>query len=87
MGLQVRRGNWKTSSVTECLRLRAAPLLSGTYTEAIGTELFSATAELSRVAGWAAFDSGRHEEAQRRFVQALRLARAAGDVQAEVFGA
>ncbi|MFE4551831.1 hypothetical protein [Streptomyces sp. NPDC056785] len=22
-------GNWKTSSVTECLRLRAAPLLSG----------------------------------------------------------
>lgn len=78
-------GNWKASSVTECLRLRAAPLLSGTYTEAIGTELFSATAELSRVAGWAAFDSGRHEEAQRRFVQALRLARAAGDVQAGAY--
>lgn len=74
-------GNWKTSSVTECLRLRAAPLLSGTYTEAIGRELFSATAELSRVAGWAAFDAGRHEEAQRHFVQALRLSRAAGDVQ------
>ncbi|MET8411145.1 sporulation protein [Streptomyces sp. NPDC005195] len=78
-------GNWKTSSVTECLRLRAAPLLSGTYTEAVGKELFSATAELSRVAGWAAFDSGRHEEAQRRFVQALRLARAAGDVQAGAY--
>lgn len=75
-------GNWKTSSVTECLRLRAAPLLSGTYTEAIGKELFSATAELSRVVGWSAFDIGQHEAAQRHFVQALRLARAAGDIQA-----
>ncbi len=74
-------GNWKTSSVTECLRLRAAPLLSGTYTETIGKELFSATAELSRVVGWSAFDIGQHEAAQRHFVQALRLARAAGDVQ------
>ncbi|MEU8717913.1 sporulation protein [Streptomyces sp. NPDC048663] len=78
-------GNWKTSSVTECLRLRAAPLLSGTYTEAIGKELFAATSELSRVAGWAAFDAGRHEVAQRHFVQALRLARAAGDVQAGAY--
>ncbi|MFM9700773.1 sporulation protein [Streptomyces europaeiscabiei] len=78
-------GNWKTSSVTECLRLRAAPLLSGTYTEAIGKELFTATAELARVAGWAAFDVGRHEEAQRHFVQALRLARAASDVQAGAY--
>ncbi|MFD4319014.1 sporulation protein [Streptomyces sp. NPDC058548] len=75
-------GNWKTSSVTECLRLRAAPLLWGTYTEAVGKELFSATAELSRVVGWSAFDIGQHEAAQRHFVQALRLARAAGDVQA-----
>ncbi|MFJ4623638.1 sporulation protein [Streptomyces sp. NPDC088812] len=78
-------GNWKSSSVTECLRLRAAPLLSGTYTESIGKELFAATCELSRVAGWAAFDAGRHEEAQRHFVQALRLARAAGDVQAGAY--
>ncbi|MFJ3900146.1 sporulation protein [Streptomyces sp. NPDC090025] len=75
-------GNWKTSSVTECLRLRAAPLLTGTYTEAIGKELFSATAELSRVVGWSAFDIGQHEAAQRHFIQALRLAPAAGDVQA-----
>ncbi|MFF6888611.1 sporulation protein [Streptomyces sp. NPDC012421] len=74
-------GHWKSSSVTECLRLRAAPLLLGTYTEAIGKELFSATAELSRVVGWSAFDIGQHEAAQRHFVQALRLARAAGDVQ------
>lgn len=75
-------GNWKTSSVTECLRLRAAPLLSGTYSQTIGKELFSATAELSRVVAWSAFDIGQHEAAQRHFVQALRLARAAADVQA-----
>ncbi|MER6443256.1 hypothetical protein ABT275_44270 [Streptomyces sp. NPDC001185] len=59
-------GKWKTSSVTECLRLRAAPLPSGTYTEAVGNELFSATAELSRVAGAAVgarlgqFGKGQH---------------------------
>ncbi|MEV7525611.1 sporulation protein [Streptomyces sp. NPDC091371] len=74
-------GNWKASSVTECLRLNAAPLLTGTYTQAVGRELFAATAELSRVVGWSAVDTGRHDIAQRHFVQALRLARAAGDVE------
>ncbi|MFE0777804.1 sporulation protein [Streptomyces sp. NPDC058861] len=74
-------GNWKTSSVTHCLTTRAAPLLQGTYTEAVGRELFTATAELSRVVGWAAFDIGQHEVAQARFIQALSLARAAGDIE------
>ncbi|WP_329201821.1 MULTISPECIES: sporulation protein [unclassified Streptomyces] len=74
-------GNWKASSVTECLRLNAAPLLTGTYTETIGRELFAATAELSRVVGWSAVDTGHHDVAQRHFVQALRLARAAGNVE------
>ncbi|MFD9517875.1 sporulation protein [Streptomyces sp. NPDC059979] len=74
-------GNWRTSSVTQCLKTKAAPMLLGTYSQAIGKELFAATAELSRVVGWAAFDVGHHEVAQRHFVQALRLARAAGDVE------
>ncbi|MFD4924177.1 sporulation protein [Streptomyces goshikiensis] len=74
-------GNWKASSVVECLRLRAAPLLTGTYTESVGRELFAATSELSRVVAWSAVDSGRHDQAQRHFVQALSLARAAGDVE------
>ncbi|MFJ6354852.1 sporulation protein [Streptomyces sp. NPDC092046] len=78
-------GNWKSSSVTECLRLRAAPLLSGSYSQAIGKELMSATAELSRVVGWSAFDIGQHEAAQQHFVQALSLARAAGDLQAGAY--
>ncbi|MEU8844423.1 sporulation protein [Streptomyces roseus] len=74
-------GNWKASSVTECLRLNAAPLLTGTYTETIGRELFAATAELSRVVAWSAVDTGHHDTAQRHFIQALRLARAAGNVE------
>ncbi len=34
----------------------------------------------SHLAGWIAFDTGRHGLAQRHFIQALRLAHAAGDV-------
>nr|WP_234307625.1 MULTISPECIES: sporulation protein [unclassified Streptomyces] len=74
-------GNWKANSVTACLTERAAPLLRGSFSDAVGRELFSVTAELSRLAGWTAFDVGQHDAAQRHFIQALRLARAGRDVQ------
>ncbi|GAA4914145.1 sporulation protein [Streptomyces coeruleoprunus] len=74
-------GNWKANSVTTCLQERAAPLLQGSFSDTVGRELFSVTSELSRLAGWTAFDVGQHEAAQRHFIQALRLARAGGDVQ------
>ncbi|MER6520203.1 sporulation protein [Streptomyces sp. NPDC001553] len=74
-------GNWHASSVVECLKQRAAPLLLGTYTETIGSELFTVTSELARVAAWSAFDMGHHDIAQRHFIQALRLARSSGDLQ------
>ncbi|HEY8986630.1 MAG TPA: sporulation protein [Streptomyces sp.] len=74
-------GNWKANSVTDCLAHRAAPLLHGSYCDTTGRDLFSVTAELSRLAGWTAFDVGQHDAAQRYFIQALRLARAGGDVQ------
>ncbi|MEV7190415.1 sporulation protein [Streptomyces sp. NPDC093510] len=74
-------GSWKANSVTACLEHRATPLLEGSFSDEIGRELFSVTAELSRLAGWTAFDVGEHEPAQRHFIQALRLARAGGDVQ------
>ncbi|MFB7836050.1 sporulation protein [Streptomyces sp. NPDC056056] len=74
-------GNWHASSVVECLKQRAAPMLLGTYTESIGSELFTVTAELARVAAWSAFDMGHHDVAQRHFVQALRLARSSGNLQ------
>lgn len=68
------------SVVAACLRDVAAPMLKGTYTDQVGRELFGATAALGRLAGWAAFDSGEHALAQRHYVQALRMARASGDV-------
>ncbi|MFE1556136.1 sporulation protein [Streptomyces sp. NPDC058734] len=74
-------GNAMASSVAGVLQERAAPLLRGTYSDKIGAELFSATAELARVAAWAAVDMGQHSTAQQHFIQALRLARSAGDVQ------
>ncbi|MFK4066077.1 sporulation protein [Streptomyces sp. NPDC029674] len=74
-------GNWRAGSITDCLDRRATPLLEGSFSDKIGRELFSVTAELSRMAGWTAFDVSRHEVAQRHFIQALRLARAGGDVQ------
>ncbi|MEV0441613.1 sporulation protein [Streptomyces spectabilis] len=74
-------GNWKANSITECLDKGAGPLLEGSFSEKIGRELFSVTGELSRLAGWTAFDVGEHDAAQRHFIQALSLARAGGDVQ------
>ncbi len=46
----------------------------------MGRSLFGATSELTRLAGWMAFDTGQQEAAQRYYIQALRLARAAADV-------
>ncbi|MFF2374913.1 sporulation protein [Streptomyces xiamenensis] len=74
-------GNWRNSQVTDCLTNRAAPLLTGSFTEDVGAGVFSASAELSRLAGWTAFDSGEHDIAQRYFVQALSLARSAGNAE------
>jgi tetratricopeptide (TPR) repeat protein len=74
-------GDWRLSSVTQCLRDQALPLLSGAHTEQVGRELFGITAELGRVVGWAAFDSGNAGAAQRHLIQALRLARAGADVE------
>ncbi|GGO85274.1 MFS transporter [Wenjunlia tyrosinilytica] len=73
-------GDWRSGMVPECLRVEAAPLLLGAYSDEVGRSLFGATAELTRLAGWMAFDTGQQEAAQRYYIQALRLARAAADV-------
>ncbi|MEV0442942.1 sporulation associated protein [Streptomyces spectabilis] len=73
--------NWRLSSIQRCLNERALPLLDARHHEATARELFSITAELSRVAAWAAFDAGHSAAAQQHFVQALRLARAGGDIE------
>ncbi|MCY0929012.1 sporulation protein [Streptomyces sp. H27-H1] len=78
-------GNWKAGAVSDCLRHKAVPLLRGTYTEQVGRDLFTAVSELARVAAWSAFDMGHHQAAQRGFGQSLRLARAAGSMEAGAY--
>ncbi|MFR9676416.1 hypothetical protein [Streptomyces sp. TR06-5] len=73
-------GDWRSSMVPECLRVDATPLLLGAYSDEVGRALCRATAELTRLAGWMAFDTGQQEAAQRYYIQALRLSRAAADV-------
>ncbi|GAA3739609.1 transcriptional regulator [Streptomyces tremellae] len=54
-------------------------LLAGSYKEAIGRRLFAAVARLTELAGYMAVDTGQPALAQRYYIQALRLAQAAGD--------
>ncbi|MFI6349333.1 sporulation protein [Streptomyces sp. NPDC050560] len=72
-------GSWRSTPMPALLYERAAPLLRGTYGEDVGRQLFAAVSQLARLAGWIAFDAGDDRAAQRHFVRALRLARAAGD--------
>ncbi|MFI1796823.1 transcriptional regulator [Streptomyces sp. NPDC020379] len=54
-------------------------LLAGSYRESVGRELFAAVARLTELAGYMAVDTGQPGLAQRYYIQALRLAQAAGD--------
>ncbi|KRV50047.1 transcriptional regulator [Wenjunlia vitaminophila] len=54
-------------------------LLGGSYTEATGRQLFAAVSRLTELAGYMAVDTGQPGLAQRYYIQALRLAQAAGD--------
>lgn len=57
-----------------------APLLrDGRYDGETGAALLQATAELTQLVGWMAYDSAAHGLSQRYLLQALRLAQAAGD--------
>ncbi|MCB5170280.1 transcriptional regulator [Streptomyces bambusae] len=57
----------------------AAPLLRGSYPDALGRRLHRAAGSLVAVAGICAYDSDAHGLAQQYFHQALRLAKASGD--------
>ncbi|CAL9302825.1 transcriptional regulator [Streptomyces sp. SudanB66_2053] len=54
-------------------------MLAGSYREAVGRDLFAAVARLTELAGYMAVDTGQPGLAQRYYIQALRLAQAAGD--------
>ncbi|GAA1912353.1 hypothetical protein GCM10009753_50320 [Streptantibioticus ferralitis] len=65
--------------VVHYLNSVVSPLLAGSYPEATGRQLFAAAARLTELAGYMAVDTGRPGLAQRYYIQALRLAQAAGD--------
>ncbi|MEU2544744.1 regulator [Streptomyces roseolus] len=72
-------GGHARQALVRYLEHEAEPMLRGTYGEATGRRLFAAAADLTRLAGWTSYDIAAHGLAQRYFVQALRLAQAAGD--------
>ncbi|MFI5802936.1 regulator [Streptomyces sp. NPDC051561] len=72
-------GGHARQALVRYLEHEAEPMLRGVYGEAAGRRLFSAAADLTRLAGWTSYDIAAHGLAQRYFVQALRLAQAAGD--------
>ncbi|MFJ8884386.1 regulator [Streptomyces sp. NPDC102402] len=72
-------GGHARQALVRYLEHEAEPMLRGSYGEATGRRLFSAAADLTRLAGWTSYDITAHGLAQRYFVQALRLAQAAGD--------
>jgi transcriptional regulator with XRE-family HTH domain len=61
------------------LRFVAGLLKDGTYPDHVGRRLHAVAGELARLAGWTAFDSGRHAAAQQYYLAALRAAAATGD--------
>ncbi|MFI7603073.1 helix-turn-helix domain-containing protein [Actinoplanes sp. NPDC049681] len=73
-------GGHARDAVARYLHTEVAPLLQeGRFDAVTGRALLSATAELTRLAGWQAYDIAEHGIAQRYFVLALDLARDASD--------
>ncbi|MFJ2562200.1 regulator [Streptomyces sp. NPDC087568] len=72
-------GGHARQALVRYLEHECEPMLRGTYGEQTGRRLFGAAADLTRLAGWTSYDIAAHGLAQRYFVQALRLAQAAGD--------
>lgn len=61
------------------LRFVTEMLKNGRYREDVGKRLYAAAAELSRLAGWAAQESGRQAAAQQYYFAGMRAASAIGD--------
>ncbi|MCD7445049.1 hypothetical protein K4B79_43525 [Streptomyces lincolnensis] len=72
-------GGHARRALIQYLHTDVRPMLSGAYSDAVGQQLHSAVAEALLLAGFMSYDSGLHGIAQRYFIQALRMAQAAGD--------
>lgn len=83
-------GGHARETVARYLHEDVLPMLTeGRFDAATGRALLAATAELTQLAGWQAYDMADHGTAQRYLVHALSLARAADDeaLGAEILGA
>lgn len=61
------------------LKDHASPILSGSFSDSTGRQLFRATGSLTALAGICAYDTDQHALAQRYFLAALRMAKASAD--------
>ncbi|AWW37887.1 sporulation protein [Streptomyces cadmiisoli] len=65
-------------------RHEVLPLLDASYSQKVGTALFSAAAEVSQLLAWTAYDTGNHRLAHRYLTSTLRLTQVVDD---RMFGA
>ncbi|WP_240364126.1 hypothetical protein [Streptomyces sp. S1D4-20] len=72
-------GGHARRALIQYLHTDVRPMLDGAYSDVVGKQLHSAVAEALLLAGFMSYDSGLHGIAQRYFIQALRMAQAAGD--------
>ncbi|WP_433260610.1 hypothetical protein ACQPWR_17855 [Micromonospora vinacea] len=73
-------GSPRTRSImADFLVRQVAPMLHGTYTEAVGRDLMRAAATLCGQLAFMSYDAGDHATAQQHVTVALRLAKAADD--------
>ncbi|MFJ9176658.1 regulator [Streptomyces sp. NPDC102360] len=72
-------GGHARRALIQYLHTDVRPMLDGTYSADVGKRAYAAVAEALRLAAWMSYDSGLHGVAQRYFIQALRMAQAAGD--------
>lgn len=78
-------GSAQARAAAHLLDQWALPLLGRPLSATREHELCAICAELARLAGWAALDTGRHAAARRHFDRALYWARAADDLDATTY--
>jgi hypothetical protein len=65
--------------LADFINRRVAPMLRSGYSDAVGRQLLATAAALAGQVAFMVHDAGQHGLAERQFVIALRLAKAAGD--------
>ena len=72
-------GGAARSAAVQYLSDQVTPMLHGSYTDAVGRELYTAVAAFTLSVAWMGYDSGDQWLARRYFIQALTLAHYAGN--------